>query len=392
MQQDELLTKSVAEIIAKENLEKKLASGKKLRIKYGIDPTTPEIHLGHAVPIRKLAQFQQLGHKIVFLLGDFTAQIGDPSGKLKTRTALSSKQVEENAKTFLAQVFQILDPDATEVHRQSEWFGKMNLADFFGILSKVSVNVILSHETFKNRLSKDLPLAIHELIYPVLQGYDSVAVKADVEVGGQDQKFNLLMGRHIQRAFGQNQQEIVMTKYLLGTDGKEKMSKSLGNFIALTDSPDQMYGKVMSIPDELIVPYFELCTNISAKGLQLIKNEYKNSQARRDLKAKLGKLIVEIYHDVAAAEASEEEFNKIFKNKEKPSVIAEVKISSKQAILADLLVELKLADSRSEAKRLILQGAVKVADKILKDPFVKIELANGAIVQVGKRKFAKVIL
>jgi len=392
MQQDELLTKSVAEIIAKENLEKKLASGKKLRIKYGIDPTTPEIHLGHAVPIRKLAQFQQLGHKIVFLLGDFTAQIGDPSGKLKTRTALSSKQVEENAKTFLAQVFQILDPDATEVHRQSEWFGKMNLADFFGILSKVSVNVILSHETFKNRLSKDLPLAIHELIYPVLQGYDSVAVKADVEVGGQDQKFNLLMGRHIQRAFGQNQQEIVMTKYLLGTDGKEKMSKSLGNFIALTDSPDQMYGKVMSIPDELIVPYFELCTNISVKGLQLIKNEYKNSQARRDLKAKLGKLIVEIYHDVAAAEASEEEFNKIFKNKEKPSVIAEVKISSKQAILADLLVELKLADSRSEAKRLILQGAVKVADKILKDPFVKIELANGAIVQVGKRKFAKVIL
>ncbi|PIP21423.1 MAG: tyrosine--tRNA ligase [Candidatus Nealsonbacteria bacterium CG23_combo_of_CG06-09_8_20_14_all_40_13] len=392
MQQDELLTKSVAEIIAKENLEKKLASGKKLRIKYGIDPTTPEIHLGHAVPIRKLAQFQQLGHKIVFLLGDFTAQIGDPSGKLKTRTALSSKQVEENAKTFLAQVFQILDPDATEVHRQSEWFGKMNLADFFGILSKVSVNVILSHETFKNRLSKDLPLAMHELIYPVLQGYDSVAVKADVEVGGQDQKFNLLMGRHIQRAFGQNQQEIVMTKYLLGTDGKEKMSKSLGNFIALTDSPDQMYGKVMSIPDELIVPYFELCTNISVKGLQLIKNEYKNSQARRDLKAKLGKLIVETYHHVAAAEASEEEFNKIFKNKEKPSVIAEVKISSKQAILADLLVELKLADSRSEAKRLILQGAVKVADKILKDPFVKIELANGAIVQVGKRKFAKVIL
>lgn len=387
---DEILQRGVAEVIEKESMLKKLRSGRKLRIKYGIDPTSPDIHLGHAVPMRKLKEFQDLGHQIVIILGDFTAQIGDPSGLSKTRVALSEKEVKENAEKYFAQAFKILDKDKTEVHGNSEWFSKMKLSDFISLLSKISANTILSHETFKKRLEKNLSLAMHELVYPVLQGYDSVVLKADVEIGGLDQKFNLLMGRYFQKIFNQPEQEVMMTKYLLGTDGKEKMSKSLKNYIAILESPAEMYGKVMSIPDSLILPYFELCTNISAKGLDLVKKEYQEAKNRRNLKAKLAKLICETYHNLLLAEKAEEEFEKVFRHKVQPTNIPTVKVREKFLPLVDLLVGTKMVSSRSEAKRLILQKAVKLSGEVLSDPFIKVQIKDGLVLQVGKRKFKKI--
>jgi len=392
MTNKDLLSRGTSEVIDREGLEKKLSSGEKLRIKFGIDPTGPDIHLGHTVPIRKLKAFQEMGHSAVFIVGDFTARIGDPSGLDKTRQALSAAEIKEHSAGYFKQAFKILDENKTEIHMQSEWYKDFDLEKFLDLLRKVSVSQLLEHETFKKRVEKQLPFTVLEMIYPILQGYDSVAVKADVELGGSDQKFNLLMGRQVQKAFGMREQDIVTLNYLIGTDGKEKMSKSLGNYIAINDTPADMYGKVMSIPDELIVPYYELVTDITPEGLEVVKKELAEGKNPRDVKARMAYLIVEEYHSAEAAEEAQAEFDNMFSKGEKPSEIAEAKISKRELRVDDLLVETKLTPSKSEAKRLIEQGGVEVADEKITDPYKIVTLKDGDVVQVGKRKFVKVKL
>lgn len=392
MDNSELLWRGVSEVIVKENLEKKLKEGKKLRVKLGIDPTAPELHLGHAVVLRKLKQFQDAGHEIVLIIGDFTAQIGDPSGRDTTRQALTPQVVNHHSETYLKQVFKILDEKKTEIHRQSEWFSNFDLRKTIQLQSKVTLEQLLEHETFKRRLQKNLPLSIHELIYPLLQGYDSVAIKSDLELGGVDQKFNLLMGREIQKVYGQKSQDILTLKYLIGTDGKEKMSKSLKNYIALNDPPSEMYGKVMSISDSLIPQYFELLTDVEDKALEVIEKELKNKTRNpRDVKAKLAKLIVETYYDAAAAEEAEAEFEKVFQKGEIPSEMPEIKMKEESLSVVDLLLKTNLASSKSEARRLIGQGGLKIAGKQIKNFDQKIDIRNGQIVQVGPRRFVKIV-
>jgi len=385
-----LLERGVGEIIVRQSLSEKLKSGKKLRVKYGIDPNRSEIHLGHAVPIRKLKAFQDLGHTAVFIIGDYTARIGDPSAKEKTRKPVSQKEIKKNANAFFAQAFRILDKDKTEIHLQSEWFAKFDLAKIFELTSKVSVAQIMEHETFKKRIEKNQPFMVHEEIYPLLQGYDSVAVKADVELGGTDQKFNLLMGRQIQKAYGQKEQDVLMMDYLIGLDGKEKMSKSLGNYIAINDIPNEMYGKVMSIPDELIVHYYELCTDITAGGLEVIKKELDEGKNPRDVKAKLAKLIVETYYTAAEADKAAGEFEKVFSRREKPSEMPTINLEVKDIRLDDLLLDCKMANSRSEARRLAQQGAIEVNGQKITDPFKTIQIKDKMVIHVGKKSFVKI--
>ncbi len=387
---DDLFSRGIAEIIEKSSLEKRLKEGKNLRIKYGIDPNKKDIHLGHAVPIRKLRAFQELGHTAIFIIGDYTAQIGDPSEKDKTREPISKDVIKENAKYFFDQAFKILDKEKTEIHLQSEWFEKINLEKIFEITSKVSMAQIMEHETFRNRMQKGQSLRLHEVIYPILQGYDSVMVKADVEIGGADQKFNLLMGRQMQKAYGQKEQDIIMMKYLIGLDGKEKMSKSLDNYIAFEDSPDDMYGKVMSIPDNLIAHYFELCTDVTSKGLKVIEEELKKGKNPRDIKAELAKLIVEFYHSAVEAEEASLEFKKVFSKREKPTNIPIKEIQAGKLSLDDLLIQCQLVVSKSEARRVISQGGV-VIDGVKSTDFQKeITIKDGMIIRVGKRKFVKI--
>lgn len=386
---DELLTRGVGEVINREILEKKLTSGK-LRIKYGIDPNKPDIHLGHAVPIRKLKAFQDLGHIAVFIIGDFTARIGDPSEKEKTREMISEKEVNANAEQFFSQAFRILDKEKTEIHRQSEWFKGFGLEKIFPLFSKISMQQIMEHETFRKRLEKGQAFRFHEVIYPILQGYDSVMVKADVELGGADQKFNLLMGRQLQKAYGQPEQDILMMKYLIGLDGKEKMSKSLGNYIAINDAPNEMYGKIMSIPDNLIMHYYELCTDVTMDGLKIIEEELKGDKNPRDVKSQLAGLIVEMFYSSEEAEKAAGEFDKIFSRREKPSEIPVKEIENRNEKLEDLLVKCELASSKSEARRLIEQGAVEVEGEKIIDPQKNIIIKDEMVIKVGKRKFVKI--
>jgi tyrosyl-tRNA synthetase len=385
---DELITRGVAEVIVKEKLEGKLKSEKKLRVKYGIDPNKGDIHLGHAVPIRKLKAFQDLGHTAVFIIGDYTARIGDPSAKDKTREAVSEATVKQNADAFFAQAFRILDQSKTEIHLQSEWYKDFDLAKVIEIASKVSVTQIMEHETFKKRIEKAQPFMVHEEIYPLLQGYDSVAVRADVELGGTDQKFNLLMGRQMQKAYDQSEQDIVMMNYLIGLDGKEKMSKSLNNYIAINDSPQDMYGKVMSIPDSLIMQYFELCTDLTDDALKVIEKESKSNP--RDTKAKLAELIVEMYHSEEAAKKAAGEFDRVFKNREKPEEMPVKKIEISECQADELLLKCELATSKSEARRLIEQGGVEIEGEKVTDFNKVIQIKDEMIIQVGKRRFVKI--
>ncbi|MBI2263195.1 tyrosine--tRNA ligase [Candidatus Berkelbacteria bacterium] len=387
---EEVLSRGVAEVIVADFLRRKLKSGKKLRVKFGIDPTAPDLHFGHAVVLRKLRQFQDLGHLAVLIIGDFTAQIGDPSDKQKTRLPLTAAEVKQNAKTYLEQAYHILDPEKTEVHRQSEWFSNFDLKKVFKLLSKATVKQHLEHETFSLRLKKDLPLSLHELIYPLLQGYDSLMLRADLELGGTDQKFNLLMGREIQKAFGQKPQDILTLQYLIGLDGKEKMGKSLKNYIALNDSPSEMYGKVMSIPDDLILQYFELLTDVKEKALKIIQKELKTkSRNPREIKSKLAKLLVETFYDALSAEQTEAEFNRVFRQKEIPTKLTTVALAKKTWFLADLLVKLKLAASKSAARRLLQQGGVRINSQVVGQEG-KITVSNGWVIQAGKRRFVKI--
>jgi len=385
-----LLKRGVVEVIDKKNLERKLLSGKKLRVKLGIDPTGYDLHIGHAVPLRKLKAFQDLGHQAVLIIGDYTARIGDPSGLDKTRPQLSLKEVKKYAQDYINQASLVLDIKKTEVRWQSEWFKKFDLEKIINLTAKATLAQVLSHETFRQRLEKGQPLATHEILYPFLQGYDSVAVKADVELGAMEQKFNLLMGRTIQEAFQQEPQDILMTPYLIGTDGR-KMSKSFENYIALKDSPGDMYGKVMSIPDELIIEYFTLATEIPLKEIERIRGLLKKGENPRDYKAKLARKIVSLYYGEKAAKKAEEEFNRVFKEKELPDNIPSFKPKKYTYLPIDLLVEAKLVNSRSEARRLIEQKAVSLNGSKIENWQKEINLAKGDVLKVGKRRFIKII-
>ena len=386
-----LLRRGVAEIIIEDEMTELLRSGRKLRLKEGFDPSFPDIHLGHMVTLKKLRQFQEMGHQVILVVGDWTARIGDPSGTSVTRPMLSKEQVEANAETYMEQFFKIVDKKKTEVRWQSEWFGKFTLADIIQLTSKFTVAQLLAREDFSKRYSEGQPIAITELLYPLLQAYDSTAIQADVEFGGTDQKFNLLVGRELQSTVGQRPQQCFMTPLLVGTDGSQKMSKSLGNYIGIAEPPNEIYGKVMSIPDSLIMDYFELVTDVPDEELKEFKQELKRQTLNpMTLKKRLAReIVIQLYNKKAAAEA-EGHFAKVIQKKELPKEIKEYHITLRASIgLRDILVKTHLAKSRSEASRLIKQGAVSIDGEKVTGPLGSIK--SGSIIKVGKRRFAKVI-
>ena len=387
---EELLTRGVEEAIDKENLIKKLKSGKKLRIKLGIDPTSPNIHIGRAIPLLKLMDFQNLGHKVVFIIGDFTGVIGDTSDKDSERPMLEKKQVEKNMKNYIDQAKKIIDIKKCEIHYNSKWLGKLNYHEIGRQADIFSLNEFVSRENIKKRMDAGKRVSLRELLYPLMQGYDSVAVKADVEVGGTDQRFNLLAGREMQKHYNQEPQDIITNPLIEGLDGR-KMSSSWGNTINLLDSANEMYGKVMSLRDELIIKYFDLTTRVDLKEIEKYKEEIKNGLNPRDIKAKLAKEIVRIYHGEKEAEKAEKEFEKVFKNKEMPTEIEEVKIKESKINILDLLVRTGLALSKAEARRLVEQNAIKIDGKVESDWQKEIEIKKGMVAQVGKRKFVKLV-
>jgi len=382
-----LLKRGVAEIIVEDEMRELLRSGKKLRLKEGFDPSFPDIHLGHMVALRKLRQFQELGHKVILIVGDWTAQIGDPSGVSITRPMLSAEQVKANAETYMQQFFKIVDRKRTEVRWQSEWFGKFSLADVIKLTSKFTVAQLLARDDFSKRYSAGRPIAITELLYPLLQAYDSVAIQADVEFGGTDQKFNFLVGRELQSMVGQQPQQCFMTPLLVGTDGSKKMSKSLGNYIGVAEPPNEMYGKVMSIRDDLITQYFELVTDVPAEELEQFKQELDNDVVyRMELKKRLAREIVTQLYTQKEADEAEGKFVRVIQRKELPKNIMKGTRANGKS-LQDYLVENNLAKSRSEAKRLITQGAVYVDGKKITD--VDWVVSNGLIIRAGKRHYTE---
>ncbi len=386
---DELLSRGVTEVIVKSELEKKLASGKSLRIKFGVDPTRPDIHLGHAVVLWKLKQLQDAGHTIIFLIGDYTAKIGDPTGRNATRPMLSDEEIKANAKTYIDQVGQILDIAKTEVRYNSEWYEKMSFADILLLSSKITLQQIIERDDFAKRLKSGIEIGMHEMLYPLMQAYDSVVLKADVAFGS-DQKFNELAGRDLQKKMGQAPQDVVVTEILVGTDGKEKMSKSLDNYIAITDSATEMYGKVMSIPDSAILTYFKLCTDVEEKALKVIEDELTSEKNPRDIKSELAKLIVERYHNAEEAEEAELEFSRVFSNKEMPTEISTHQVENDSINIIDLICEVGFAESRGEARRLVEQGGVSIDSEKITDPSLTIETSGEKILKVGKLKFVRI--
>jgi tyrosyl-tRNA synthetase len=384
-----LLKRGVAEVIIEKELEELLRSGKKLRLKEGFDPSFPDIHLGHMVALRKLRQFQELGHQVVLIVGDWTAQIGDPSGVSVTRPMLSMEQVQANAETYMAQFFKVVDRQRTEVRWQSEWYGKFTLAEVIKLTSKFTVAQLLARDDFNSRFSAGRPIALTELLYPLLQAYDSVAVKADVEFGGTDQKFNLLVGRELQSMVWQRPQQVFLVPLLVGTDGSQKMSKSLGNYIGVTEPPNEIYGKAMSISDKLILQYFELVTDVPERELEEFRRGLSGQDVNpMELKKRLAREIVAQLYDKKAASEAEDNFTKVFQKREVPEEVKEYQISAEMSI-RDFLVAANLAKSRSEARRLIEQGAVDVDGKKVTDVDWKIKKGN--IIKTGKRDYIKAI-
>jgi len=411
---DRLLKRGVAEVIVADEMVALLRSGKQLRLKEGFDPSFPDIHLGHMVALRKLRQFQDLGHKVILIVGDWTAQIGDPSGVSITRPMLSKEQVQANAETYMKQFFRVVDRKRTEVRWQSEWFGKFTLSDIIQLTSKFTVAQLLARDDFSARYSAGRPIAITELLYPLLQAYDSVAIQADVEFGGTDQKFNLLVGRELQSMVGQRPQQIFLVPLLIGTDGSQKMSKSLGNYIGVAEPPNEIYGKVMSIPDHLIMDYFELVTDVPDEKLEEFRRDLEGQTINpMTLKKRLAREIVTQLYEQKAASEAEEQFTKVFQGREVPGEIPEfhfsfLEVATPRAESVDearrtgmkvyqlddqdisyMMVETGQAKSRSEANRLIRQGAVSVNGEKISSNIYPIK--SGSIIKVGKRRFAKVI-
>lgn len=385
------IKKGAVDLIREEDLRRKLErsakTGKPLRVKFGADPTAPDIHLGHTVVIRKLKAFQDLGHTAIFLIGDFTGMIGDPSGKNVTRPPLSQEEILANAETYKTQIFKLLDPEKTEIRFNSEWFDAQGAAGFIKLASHTTVKQILERDDFTKRLTEEKPIALHELLYPLVQGYDSVALNADVELGGTDQKFNLLMGRNLQREYEQEPQVILTTPLLEGLDGVNKMSKSLNNYIGIDESPGEMFGKVMSVSDDLMWKYYELLTDVSPTEIERMKTSGENP---RNLKVNLAKLVIKDFHSAEAAENAEAEFNRRFVKKEIPDEIEEITAAAANYKLADLLVRTNLAASKGEARRLIEQGGVKINGERAANANAEIELRGEILLQVGKRKFLRV--
>lgn len=389
------LFRGVEEILVKEELLKKLKSGKKLKIKAGFDPTAPDLHLGHTVLINKLRQFQNLGHEVIFLIGDFTAMIGDPTGKNVTRAPLTSEQVNENAVTYKEQVFKILDPALTRVAFNSEWMSTKSAADLIALASNSTVARMLERDDFSKRYKEGRPIAIHEFLYPLIQGYDSVALEADVELGGTDQKFNLLMGRELQKQYQQSQQIVMTTPLIEGLDGVKKMSKSLNNYIGISEAPNEMFGKIMSLSDELMWRYIDLLSFKSNEAILEIRDQVENGLNPRDVKIEFAKEIIERFHNKENAELAHQDFIKRFKKGELPDDMPEVSLKaddSGQMPIANILKEAGLTASTSDAIRMIRQGAVKIAGEKVTDPKLKIQTGSEDVYQVGKRKFAKVSL
>jgi len=379
----EILERGVEQIIDKNSLIKKLKSGRKLRIKHGIDPTGPKIHIGRAIQFRKLKSFQDLGHRIILIIGDFTARIGDASDKQSMRKILSEKDIKENMKDYKNQIGKILDLDKTEIRYNSQWLGKLTAKDLLSLAMNFSAQQMIQRRNFKERWEQGKPIGLHELTYPLFQGYDSVAVKADLEIGGADQLFNLKVGRELQKIFNQQEQDIMTSKMLPGLDGR-KMSTSWGNMVTIMDEPNDMYGKIMSMKDDFIAEYFELCTEIP---LSEIKSMEKGSP--RDLKARLAREIVSFYHDKQLALKAEKEFNAVFKEGKIPDSMPVIRISGREINILDLLLRAKLVPSKAEAKRLILQNGVKINNKNQTDWQKQVKIKKGLIIQVGKRKFVK---
>ena len=388
------IKRGVDEILPEEDLIEKLKSGKTLTIKAGFDPTAPDLHLGHTVLINKLRTFQQLGHKVVFLIGDFTGLIGDPTGKNVTRKPLSKEQVLENAKTYQDQVFKILDEDKTEIRFNSEWMDDLGAAGMIKLAASQTVARMLERDDFKKRYNNGQPIAIHEFLYPLVQGWDSVALKSDVELGGTDQRFNLLMGRELQKEQGLTQQSIVMVPLLEGLDGVQKMSKSLNNYIGITDAPNDMFGKVMSISDDLMWRYYDLLSFRPLEEIAELKTRVANGENPRDIKIMLAKEIIARFHDDAAAEGAHQDFIQRFQKNAIPDDMPELEIalSDEGIAIGNLLKEANLVGSTSDAMRMIKQGAVKInGDKVEDTRLVIIEKGEN-VYQVGKRKFARITL
>lgn len=386
-----LIKRGVVEIISEEELKSKIEKKGRLRVKFGADPSAPDLHLGHTVALRKLRHFQELGHTVVFIIGDFTAMIGDPSGRSSTRKRLSRSEVMENAKTYQEQVFKILDKSKTEVVYNSEWFDKITFEEVLNLTSKYTVARMLERDDFEKRFKSGSPISIMEFLYPLMQGYDSVMVKADVEIGGTDQKFNLLVGRELQIEYGQEPQVVITLPLLEGTDGVRKMSKSYGNYIGINDKPFDMFGKVMSIPDTLIFKYFELLTDLPLDEIESLKRSIEEGANPRDIKAKLASEIVSFFYGKDEAVKANEEFDRIFKHKELPEEMEEKKVKKGEYNLVNLLVELGVMPSKSEVRRLIQGGGLYINGERVLDVNHIIKLDGEVVIKLGKRKFVKIV-
>lgn len=387
---DSLSKLNRGEVIDEKSFLKKIDSGKSLRIKFGVDPTKPDLHLGHAVALWKLRELQDKGHKIIFLIGDFTAKIGDPSGRNIARPILSDNEINANTQTYLDQVGKILDIKKCEIRKNSEWYQKMDFAEVLKILGKATIAQVLEREDFSKRIKEGSDVGIHEIIYPIVQGYDSVMLKSDVEVGGQDQKLNMLMGRDLQRKYKQTEQDVLIVPLLVGTDGKKKMSKSYGNYIGLFEESEEQFGKVMSIPDSSINDYLELACNFSAIEIDDLKDRLTQGENPKIIKEVIAERVVEIYHSQPEAQKAKGMFDHVHRQKEMPDEIAQMNIDADSISIIDLLIKSELAKSKSEAVRLISQGGVKVDKEKITDDKKIIDLKNTIILQVGKLKFLKV--
>src|SRR5215471_11283578 len=392
------IRRGAVDIIREEELIEKLKrsqkAGKPLRVKAGFDPTAPDIHVGHTVLIRKMKHFQDLGHTVVFLIGDFTGMIGDPSGRSATRKQLTAEEVQQNAETYKQQIFKILHPGKTVIDFNTRWMRAMGADGFIRLAGKYTVARILEREDFSNRMKNQQPIAMHEMLYPLVQGYDSVALEADVELGGTDQRFNLLVGRDLQREYGQESQVVLTMPLLEGLDGVQKMSKSLGNYIGINEAPNEQFGKVMSISDDLMFRYYELLTDIPLVEIQRMKQEIAGGQRHpMDAKADLAVRIISDYHGGTAAREAREEFNRVFRKKEVPEDIEtkEVSIAAGPIRLTKLLAAVSLAPSNTEAQRLIESGAVHMNDQRVTDPKTEISDSGEYLFKVGKRRFLRVI-
>jgi tyrosyl-tRNA synthetase len=397
-----VIRRGAADIVPEEELAAKVAesvaSGKPLKVKLGLDPSAPDIHVGHTVVLHKLRQFQKLGHEVQLIIGDFTGRIGDPTGKSETRKQLTEEDVKRNAETYKKQIFKILDPAKTTVYYNSEWLSPLTFADVVGLAAKITVARMMERDDFTKRFQTGQPISVHEFFYPLMQGYDSVALESDVELGGTDQKFNLLMGRTLQKEYGKATQAALMLPLLEGLDGVHKMSKSLGNYIGIDEEPNQIYGKAMSVPDELMVKYYELATDISGEELEKLRAGLADgSRHPRDAKMQLARTFVRMYHGEEAGAAAEHHFVTVFQQRALPDEIEEAEVPAFELEggkirVAKLLTMLGLQASTSEARRSVQQGAVKLNEEKLADPNGEIEPKDGDILQVGKRKFVRIVM